>query len=202
MVRLELPTVNVLNKIDLLQHSHDGDNSSSSNIMELPFQLDFYTDLCDLSRLVDFVGGSSGMSGGIIDNNDDGTIDYADDEEYQTIRRRITQSAFHKKHRRLHEAVCELVDDFGLLSYVPLDIQNVQSVSRVVAKIDKCNGYIYTTMTHDNNNDMQDLFRCAVQADGNEWTFETLASVQERFMGNTVYPDTIPELDSTATNDE
>ena len=37
--------------------------------------------------------------------------------------------------------MCELVDDFGLLSYLPLDIQSTTSIAKIVEAADKANGF-------------------------------------------------------------
>ena len=42
---------------------------------------------------------------------------------------------------RLYWGLCELVDDFGLLSYLPLDIQSTTSIAKVVEAADKANGF-------------------------------------------------------------
>jgi hypothetical protein len=47
------------------------------------------------------------------------------------------------KHERLHQALAEVVDDYGLLNYVTLDITSAESVGRLLAKIDKRNVYVF-----------------------------------------------------------
>ena len=49
--------------------------------------------------------------------------------------------AFSQKHARLTEALCELVEDFSLVSFATLDVENAASVKRLVRAIDKANGY-------------------------------------------------------------
>lgn len=186
MIRLELPMVNVLSKVDLLQQ-----NQLSGS---LPFSLEFFTDMWDLGRLVDYID-SDPYEGEDVGYSNESQFHYADDEEYQRVRNKTRNTPFHKKHRKLHESVCELVDDFGLLNFIPLDIQDATSVSRVVARIDKCNGFVFTNgsnMMEGNEKMVHDLFRCAVQTDEGEWNFEKLASVQENFTH--LYQETIPEL--------
>jgi len=189
MIRLELPMVNILSKIDLLQN-----NSLSGS---LPFSLDFFTEMWDLSRLVDYVDSDPHRDEAEEGDMQDQGFYYADDEEYQKVRNKTRNSPFYKKHRKLHEKVCEVVDDFGLLNFIPLDIQNAESVSRVIGRIDKCNGYLFTNgynVIEGNERMVNDLFRCAVQSDEGEWDFEKLASVQENFPH--LYRETIPELNS------
>jgi GTPase SAR1 family protein len=159
ILRLELPTVSVLSKIDLL-----------TNYGPLPMSLDFFVDCFDLTRLLPFLGGSSNLDE---QSGSDDYIDYADDPEYQEARQRKLRSPFFRKHEKMHQVLAEVVEDFGLLSFLPLDISNAESVGRVLARIDKCNGYVFTS----EKNATQDIFQCAVQSDSN---YETIADIQER----------------------
>lgn len=95
----------------------------------------------------------------------------------------------------MHKALAEVVEDFGLLSFLPLDISSAESVARVLAKIDKCNGYVFVVNQNNtipneskteegstspggtNNASHHDLFQCAIQTDS---MYETLADIQER----------------------
>lgn len=46
--------------------------------------------------------------------------------------------------------LCDIIDDYGLLSYLPLDIQSPTSLSKIVELADKANGfslYQYVTQT-------------------------------------------------------
>eukprot|EP00978_Attheya_sp_CCMP212_P022561 scaffold67480_cov56-Attheya_sp.AAC.2 len=77
MIRLELPTVNVLSKIDLI--SKQGGLEESG----LPFNLDFFTDCQDLDRLVDYVDSPP--------NDEEEYAIYADDEGYRAARQKTLQ---------------------------------------------------------------------------------------------------------------
>ena len=101
-------------------------------------------------------------------------FDISEDEEYQKARRSTKGSAFYKKHRRLFEGLAELVEDYGLLNFQPLDISNVTSVGQVLQKVDRSNGYIFMPI----NTAQEDLFRVAVQESENR--FETISEIQER----------------------
>jgi hypothetical protein len=166
MIRLELPAVNVLSKVDLLAGQ------------SLPFSLDYFTECNDLSRLLPYLDASHA------DDEEEEAI--FDDPDYQRVRRRVRQSAFYRKHQRLHELLAEVVEDFGLLSFIPLDISNAESVGRVLAKIDKCNGYVFTGK----EGQQQDLFQCAVQSETSH--FETVADIQERLAPATEEKETKP----------
>jgi len=170
MLRLELPTVSVLSKVDLL-----------ANYGVLPMSLDFFTECHDLERLVPFVDSlTQGNNNEDLDNDDD--MAYLDDPDYQKAVQRRRQSAFSRKHTKLHEALAEVVQDYGLLSFLPLDISSAESVGRVLARIDKSNGYVFTEGSVN-----EDLFQCAIQSDT---AYDSVADVQERIGSK----DTIQEL--------
>jgi GTPase SAR1 family protein len=193
MLRLELPAVCVLSKVDLLV-----------NYGPLPFNLEFFTECQDLERLVPYltqqhIGDSTDDDDGIDDELDisgDGLgvheTTFADDPEYQKARRITRSSPFFRKHERLHQRIAETVEDFSLLSFLPLDIQDAESVGRVVARIDKANGYVFVASSKQNktsNNNSrkttmtpttEDLFQCAIQSETS--MYESIADVQERIV--------------------
>lgn len=172
MLRLELPTVSILSKIDLL-----------ANYGPLPFSLDFFTECQDLQRLLPFLQGGNGdedQGDNRIDDLNFNDDDYTEDPDYQAARRRTRASPFFRKHAKLHRVLAEVVEDFGLLSFIPLDISSAESVGRVVARIDKCNGYIFVASQKrdKSSSKTQDLFEVAVQSDPSN--YEAIADIQER----------------------
>ena len=191
MLRLELPAVNVLSKIDLLSGYGDG---------SIPFNLDYFVECQELDRLLPYLEGNGIGSGGNVDDEVERRI--MDDEEYRTARLKTRNSRFYKKFHKLHRELCEVIDDYSLLSYVPLNINDAESVGRLVARIDKCNGYVFTGRNRQtssdakgkdtNKNNIEDMFQCAMQADS-EWGYEQIADVQERFMGT--FQEDVPDLE-------
>jgi hypothetical protein len=175
MLRLELPFVSVLSKLDLLIPREN--NTQTNNNLPLPFE--FFTDCHDLDRLVPFLHQEVPVLG------DDAIYDALEqDVEYQKIRQKRAQSLFSRRHRKLHAALAEIVEDFGLLSYIPLDVTSAESMGRVLARIDKANGYIFTE-----NSVNQDLFQCAIVASSRN-SADAIADVRERIAS----PEIIPEL--------
>merc|ERR1712127_1027242 len=79
---------------------------------KLEFNLDYYTDVLDLSYLCE-----------TLDND--------------TIL---------KKFKKLNEKICDVVSDFSLLSFVPLNIQLRSNIIRCIQCIDRANGYVYGNM--------------------------------------------------------
>lgn len=167
MLRLELPTVSVLSKIDLL-----------ANYGPLPFSLDYFTECYELERLLPFLNQDVHQQADDNDFRINDEFSYADDSDYQEARRRKISSPFFRKHEKLHRVLAEVVDEFGLLSFLPLDISDAESVGRVLAKIDKCNGYIFLDK-NGTSNKTQDLFQCAVQADHTS-DYEAIADIEEK----------------------
>lgn len=165
MIRLELPMVSVLSKVDLLSQYGD-----------LPFALEFFTECHDLHRLVPFLD-TGNLEQAEMEDDLKVALDelnYADDPDYQEARRKTRQSRFFKKRAKLHRALAEVVEDFGLIGFIPLDITNAESVGNVLARVDKCNGYVFTESSVN-----EDMFQCAVQSEN---AYESIADIQERLV--------------------
>ncbi|EWM22157.1 gpn-loop gtpase 2 [Nannochloropsis gaditana] len=147
MVRLELPHVNVLSKVDLVE-----------SYGRLAFDLNFYTDVVDVQRLLPYVGtrstykdpGREGEEGGGREDENgweeevrEGSIE--DGGEGKRDGREAGTSGggrFARRYRKLNEALCELIEDFSLVAFHPLNIQDADCIERVLAVVDKCNGYL------------------------------------------------------------
>lgn len=161
MLRLELPTVNVLSKVDLL-----------SRYGQLNFNLDYYTDCHDLDRLVPFTDQSNVDTETLQEEEE---ADLAEDVEYQRARKQRQGSPLSRKFTKLYTGLAEVVGDFGLLHFLPLDVSDAASVGRVLARIDKANGHVFT----EQGNVTSDMFQCAIQQESN---YDVLADVQERIL--------------------
>ncbi|KAK9831234.1 hypothetical protein WJX74_008628 [Apatococcus lobatus] len=98
MLHLEMPHVNVLSKMDMIQ-----------SYGQLAFNLDFYTEVQDLSYLVKSM---------------EGTL-------------------FGRRFQKLTKGLCEVVEDFGLLSFTPLMVEDKASMKQVLAVVDKATGYVW-----------------------------------------------------------
>ncbi|XP_022977082.1 GPN-loop GTPase 2 [Cucurbita pepo subsp. pepo] len=131
MLHLELPHVNVLSKIDLIE-----------NYGRLAFNLDFYTDVQDLSYL----------------------------------QHHLDQDPRSAKYRKLTKELCDVVEDFGLVNFTTLDIQDKESVGNLVKLLDKSNGYIFAGMEAS----AAEFSKIAVGA--TDWDYYRVAAVQEKYM--------------------
>ncbi|KAF9128016.1 GPN-loop GTPase 2 [Mortierella sp. 14UC] len=131
MLQLELPHVNVLSKVDLIE-----------TYGRLPMALDFYTNVADLSYL-----------------------------QYH-----LNQDPFMQRFQQLNEAMCGLIEDFGLVGFETLCIQDKKSVTKVVRAIDKAGGYVFGGLEDSN----ESIFMTAMRT-GSEWD-HSVHDVQERYI--------------------
>ncbi|GAA6024658.1 hypothetical protein JCM11491_003455 [Sporobolomyces phaffii] len=97
MLQLELPHINVLSKIDLLALAGD-----------LPFNLDFYTEVQDLTHLLPLL------------ERDDHRM---------------------AKFGALNAKIVDLVEEFGLVSFETLAVEDKESMMSLVSIIDQALGY-------------------------------------------------------------
>lgn len=81
------------------------------------------------------------------------------------------------KFAKLNQALVGIIDDFPFVGYHTLNIQDKESVVRLLRAVDKSNGYIYA------NVDAARIARQALVAQSESdtsWTFD----VQQRYMKN------------------
>lgn len=131
MLQVELPHVNVLSKADLIEQYG-----------KLPFNLDFFTDVLDMTYLLD----------------------------------QMRDDPFFQKYKKLNEAMVGVVQDYSLVAFSVLDIQDKESMLRVTQTVDKANGYVFGDLEERN---LQNLMSCAV---GAEFEYEKIASIREKYM--------------------
>lgn len=98
---MDLPHLNVLTKIDNL-----------AGYAPLPFNIDFYTEVQDLSYLLPHLAEESPITG-------------------------------HTKFEGLNNAIVELVQDFGLVSFETLAVENKKSMMTLLQAIDRAGGYAF-----------------------------------------------------------
>ncbi|XP_049787419.1 GPN-loop GTPase 2 [Schistocerca cancellata] len=74
----------------------------------------------------------------------------------------LDEDPFTKKYKKLNAAIVSLVEDFSLVSFIPMNIGDRQSILKVKNAVDKANGYIFGAGEQRN---VQALLACAVGAD-------------------------------------
>ncbi|NXP09645.1 GPN2 GTPase, partial [Thinocorus orbignyianus] len=131
MLHVELPHVNILSKMDLIEQYG-----------KLAFNLDYYTEVLDLSYLVDH----------------------------------LASDPFFRNYRRLNEKLVEVIEDYSLVSFVPLNVQDKESMRQVMQAVDKANGYSFGDQEQ---RSLEALMSAAVGAD---FHFTSTLAVQERYV--------------------
>ncbi|NWT20615.1 GPN2 GTPase, partial [Vireo altiloquus] len=131
MLHVELPHVNILSKMDLIEQYG-----------KLAFNLDYYTEVLDLSYLVDH----------------------------------LASDPFFRNFRRLNEKLVEVIEDYSLVSFVPLNVQDPQSLRRVLQAVDKANGFSFGEREQ---RSLEALMSAAVGAD---FHFSSTLAVQEKYV--------------------
>ncbi|KAJ6164732.1 ATP binding protein [Penicillium chermesinum] len=101
MLQLDLPHLNVLTKIDNL-----------SNYNDLPFNLEFYTEVQDLSYLLPHLEAESSRLA-------------------------------HNKFGALNTAIIDLVEEFGLVAFETLAVEDKKSMMSLLRAIDRASGYAF-----------------------------------------------------------
>ena len=120
---MDLPEVNVLTKIDNL-----------SNFAPLLFNLDFYTEVQDLDYLLPHLDAE--RSGAPLPPTSDDT--QADAEEDTTVEEQPKS-----KFSALNRAIIELVQDFSLVSFETLAVEDKGSMANLLRVIDRASGYAF-----------------------------------------------------------
>ena len=75
----------------------------------------------------------------VYDDHDDNN-DKSDDKSKSTANL-LTTTKLQQKFHKLTSSLCELLDDYGLVSYLPMSIEDGSMVGRVLAATDNANGY-------------------------------------------------------------
>ena len=103
MLQLDLPHLNVLTKIDNL-----------ASYPPLPFNLDFYTEVQDLSYLLPHLSSST-----------------------------TNPTPLDEKFQGLNKAIIELVEEFALVGFETLAVEDKRSMMTLLQAIDRAGGYAF-----------------------------------------------------------
>lgn len=83
-----------------------------------------------------------------------------------------------KRYKKLNAALIEIIEEYSLVSFVPLNVQKKESMLRVMNTVDKANGYMFGNLEERN---IQSMLSCAV---GAEFEYEKIKLVQEKYIDN------------------
>jgi hypothetical protein len=117
MLQLDLPTVNVLTKIDKVA---DRD--------PLPFNLEFYTEVHDLNYLLPFL--EAEQRGEPI-------------EKLQVEADEDKPEPPPSRFKKLNEAITSLVNDFSLVAFEPLCVEDKNLMASLLHAADRSSGYAF-----------------------------------------------------------
>lgn len=132
MLQMDMPHINVLTKIDKL-----------STYDPLPYNLDYYTDVDDLSRLQPYL-------------------------EHETRSGKFT---------RLSDAIARMIEDYALVRYEVLSVENKRSMMHLLRVIDRAGGYVFGGAEGANDSIWQVAMR-------NESSLMDVMDLQERWVDN------------------
>ena len=144
MIRLELPHVNVLSKVDLIQQYG-----------KLAFDIDFYTQVQDLSYLVRNMG-KKPVCEADHEHGEKCNVNNAEEEEEEDIMQDDEDTPQNKvknyrnRFKRLNKLMADVIEDYSLVSFCTLNIQDKESVLRVLKAVDRASGYVFGACEGDN----------------------------------------------------
>eukprot|EP01139_Manchomonas_bermudensis_P027299 Amastigsp_a858965_13.p1 type:complete len:357 gc:universal Amastigsp_a858965_13:1100-30(-) len=183
MVQLELPHVNVLSKIDLIE-----------SVGTLAFGLEYYLNADRLDLLLEVgsaaTAGAHGNKRAAASSADENSgLSDDDDDDYVHERRAAMLSskaaeragvsatpaadALAQRYQSLTSALSELIEQFSLVRFTTLNIQDKESVHALLGLLDKTNGYMYSGL----QNDVLGVAFKDLRTD-----YETVGVVQEKYM--------------------
>jgi hypothetical protein len=67
----------------------------------------------------------------------------------------LEDSKFGQKYAKLSKALCELIEDYGLISFIPVAVEDKMCMAYALQEIDKANGYIFGGLTIGNESIME-----------------------------------------------
>ena len=108
----------------------------------LGFNLEFYTDVMDLSYLLES----------------------------------LNEDAFGSKFKKLNEALIGLIEDFSLVGFYTLCVEDKESMTKLQQVIDKAGGFVFGGLTEGNQSIMLSAMKSGYHED--------VRDVQERWMEN------------------
>lgn len=81
-----------------------------------------------------------------------------------------------KKYKKLNSALIDIIEEYSLVSFVPLHVQDKESMMRMLQQVDKANGYVFGDLEERN---IQTLLSCAV---GAEFEYDKIKDIREKYM--------------------
>lgn len=147
MLHLPYPIVNILTKLDNLAAVGGG---------ALPFNLDFYTEVQDLSHFLPVLAAEQASS--------------------SLVNR--------EKWDRLNEALIGLIEDHGLVGFETLAVEDRQSMASLLRAVDRASGYVFAgaRATDEEGRTLSDEASIWAQAMSTNYGQMEVRDVQERWI--------------------
>ncbi len=131
MIAMQLPHVNVLSKCDLVEEA------SMDRVLEMESAIQLWemlgdhssSDSSSLQRYNHLVPASNNSTTSATEANND-------DNKAQ-----ISAQQRARKWSRLTESICSLLDDYSMVGFVPLNINDEDSIAHVLATVDHATQY-------------------------------------------------------------
>ncbi|KNA17340.1 hypothetical protein SOVF_080470 [Spinacia oleracea] len=101
---------------------------------------------------------------------------YTDAQDLSYLQHCLDQDPRAAKYRKLTKELCEVIEDFSLVNFTTLDIQDKESVGNLVSLIDKTNGYIFAGI----DGSAVEYSKIAVRQV--DWDYYRVAAVQEKYI--------------------
>lgn len=95
----------------------------------------------------------------------------------------LNDSPFTKKYLKLNKAMAEVVTDSGLVSYVPISIEDKRTIHQALQAINKANGFAFGSGEERN---IQKMLSCAV---GAGFEHDRIGTVKDTYENNSFYRD-------------
>ncbi|KAI9752843.1 MAG: hypothetical protein M4579_005458 [Chaenotheca gracillima] len=119
MLQMDLPHLNVLTKIDKI-----------SSYAPLAFNLDFYTEVQDLSYLLPALEA-------------EGSAPSPAASRQRTSAKPVKHKIPPNKFAGLNKAIVELVEEFGLVGFETLAVEDKRSMMKLLQTVDRAGGYAF-----------------------------------------------------------
>jgi len=104
---------------------------------------------------------------------------------------RMPDDPFTAKHKKLTKAITGLVEDYGLVNFIPLSVDSKEMMLNVKNAVDKANGYCFGSTTEERN--IQSLMSTAFGASNFEYS--KTQAVRETFMESEEKDEITNDLD-------
>jgi len=88
---------------------------------------------------------------------------------------RINEDPINRKFKKLNEALCGIVEDYSLVSFFPLNINDKESAMNILRQADKASGYVFGDLEERN---LQRLMSSALGAD---FEYSKIGLAREKF---------------------